>query len=147
MLRPTDTTTSRAGGQIRNGAGQGRKTHRGNVSGGVLEPLRGVDDARRERAPRRRRRVEEEHVGGGLLPGEVVEQVVAAGRLQEALLPHHLLHERAARHPALRWQHPRINKGERCENQTRVGLDMLALNRRPLLNEGRKLRQHGPRIY
>ena len=46
--------------------------------------------------------VQEEHVGGGLL--EQIEQVVdvveevAAGRLQEALLPHHLLHESGARH-------------------------------------------------
>jgi alkanesulfonate monooxygenase SsuD/methylene tetrahydromethanopterin reductase-like flavin-dependent oxidoreductase (luciferase family) len=63
-----------------------------------------VDDARRQRAPGRRR-VQEEHGGGGVLVGEVEEVVdvveeVAARRLQEALLPHHVhvLHESAACH-------------------------------------------------
>ena len=46
--------------------------------------------------------VQEEHVGGGLL--EQIEQVVdvveevAAGGLQDALLPHHLLHKSSVRH-------------------------------------------------
>jgi alkanesulfonate monooxygenase SsuD/methylene tetrahydromethanopterin reductase-like flavin-dependent oxidoreductase (luciferase family) len=61
-----------------------------------------VDDARRQRAPGRRR-VQEEHGGGGVLVGEVEEVVdvveeVAARRLQQALLPHHVLHESAACH-------------------------------------------------
>jgi hypothetical protein len=61
-----------------------------------------ADDARGQRAPWRRR-VEQEHVGGRLLLGEVEQVVdvveeVAAGRLQEALLPQHVLHESNARH-------------------------------------------------